>query len=306
MAAFEANYFFYLLPKEGGGPNEYTPNFVGAGPFAATNGDAESTTFEPGQAVYADLSGGTPDQFSYLGQYGHGWIGQYTLTDPETGETFGSFQALFTNDCLCGTETVTVDPAAFVVCFLEGTRIGCPGGERAVESLAAGDLILTASGETRAVRWIGRQSVVAVFASPLHHYPIRIAAGALADHVPTRDLFVSPGHALLIDGLLVQANALVNGTSITRVVRPAPRFTWFHIETEDHAVILAEGTPAETFVDNVTRGRFDNHAEFEALYGTPQTSIMELDQPRVKSARQLPRAIRERLALRAGGLALAS
>jgi hypothetical protein len=87
--------------------------------------------------------------------------------------------------------------------------------------------------------------------------------------------------------------------SITRVTRPEPRFTWFHIETKDHAIILAEGTPAETFVDNVSRARFDNYAEYEALDGRPKASIEELDQPRVKSARQLPAAIRDRLAARA-------
>ena len=89
------------------------------------------------------------------------------------------------------------------------------------------------------------------------------------------------------------------------MTHPEPRFTWFHIETEDHAVILAEGTPAETFVDNVSRARFDNYAEFEALYGKPEASIEELDHPRVKSARQLPAAIRDRLAARASSLGLA-
>jgi hypothetical protein len=92
--------------------------------------------------------------------------------------------------------------------------------------------------------------------------------------------------------------------SITRVTRPEPRFTWFHIETKDHAIILAEGTPAETFVDNVSRARFDNYAEYEALDGRPKASIEELDQPRVKSARQLPTAIRDRLAAHADALGL--
>ena len=190
--------------------------------------------------------------------------------------------------------------AAFVVCFLEGTRIATPGGERPVESLAIGDRVLTASGETRPVRWIGRQSVIAMFADPLTSYPIRIAAGALDENVPARDLYVSPDHALMLDGLLVQAGALVNGTTITRIETPEARFTYFHIELEDHALILAEGAPTETFVDNVSRRRFDNSAEYEALYGTRPAALGEIDRPRVKSARQLPSAIRARLAARAG------
>ena len=173
--------------------------------------------------------------------------------------------------------------------------IATPGGERPVETLEIGDIILAADGSTRAVRWIGRQSVVSVFANPLRSYPIRIAAGALGDGLPKRDLFLSPDHALLVDGVLVQAGALVNHTSITRVMQPGERFTYYHIETEDHALILAEGAPAETFVDNVTRRTFDNYAEYEALYGE-ETAIPELDLPRAMSQRQVPRATRERLA----------
>ena len=53
--------------------------------------------------------------------------------------------------------------------------------------------------------------------------------------------------------------------------------------------------PAETFVDNVTRRRFDNFAEYAALFGEQQAVIAELDVPRIKSARQLPAALRARL-----------
>ncbi|MCB4767942.1 Hint domain-containing protein [Ancylobacter sp. Lp-2] len=208
---------------------------------------------------------------------------------------------LVTSDTtLSGTFTATRE--AMIVCFLEGTHVATPEGERAVETLAAGDLVRTAAGETRPVKWIGRQTVMRTFAEPLHAYPIRIAAGALGDSLPARDLFLSPDHALLIDGVLVQASALVNGTSICRVTQPAERFTYFHIELDDHALILAEGVPAETFVDNVTRRRFDNHAEYIARFGAGDDAIAELDLPRIKSARQLPVAIRARLAARAGTL----
>jgi hypothetical protein len=167
-------------------------------------------------------------------------------------------------------------------------------GEVAVETLAVGDIILTADGSTRTVRWLGKQNVVSVFANPIRSYPIRIAASALGDGLPKRDLFLSPDHALLIDGVLVQAGALVNNTSITRVMAPGERFTYYHIETEDHALILAEGAAAETFVDNVSRRTFDNYAEYETLYGE-ETVIPELDQPRAMSRRQVPPATRERL-----------
>ncbi|GGC55471.1 Hint domain-containing protein [Chelatococcus reniformis] len=187
-------------------------------------------------------------------------------------------------------------------CFLAGTMIATPEGERAVETLAAGDLVLTASGQTRPVLWVGRQTVAAVFADPMRSYPVRVAAGALAEGVPTRDLYVSPDHGVLVDDVLVQASALVNGTTITRVTQPEATFTYYHIELEDHALVLANGTAAETFVDNVSRRQFDNHAEYDALFGDSRARIPELDLPRVKSARQLSRVLRDQLAARAAAL----
>ena len=150
------------------------------------------------------------------------------------------------------------------------------------------------------MRWIGRQTVHAVFANPVRDYPILIAAGALADGVPSRDLFVSPDHALLVDGVL--AGALVNGTSICRVARPAEVFVYYHVELEDHTLILAENAPAETFVGDTIRRRFDNHAEYVALYGEDDRAACELDLPRAMSKRQVPPAIHARLASRAAAL----
>lgn len=192
--------------------------------------------------------------------------------------------------------------AAEAACFCAGTLIATPEGERPVETLAIGDRVLTADGTAREVRWIGRQTIAAAFADPLRALPVRIAAGALGNGLPRRDLTLSPDHALLVDGVLVQAGALVDGLLVTRLADPGPRFTYFHVELEDQSLILAEGVPAETFVDNVTRERFDNFAEFVALYGETGPTIDELALPRVKSARQLPRALGDRLADRAAKL----
>ena len=104
---------------------------------------------------------------------------------------------------------------------------------------------------------------------------------------------------MLVDGILCEAGALVNGTTITRV--PLPEFgesyTVYHVETENHEIILANGTPAETFIDNATRKAFDNYAEFEALYGENPPEMKELPHPRAANARQLPKRIRTRFGL---------
>jgi hypothetical protein len=127
--------------------------------------------------------------------------------------------------------------------------------------------------------------------------PVRIRPGALAENVPSRDLFVSPDHALLVDGVLIQAGSLVNGSSIARFSDVPVTFTYYHVELHDHSLVLAQNTPAETFIDHVARRAFDNWAEYEALYPASQ-SITEMRLPRAKAARQVPQATRTRLAAR--------
>jgi len=189
----------------------------------------------------------------------------------------------------------------YVSCFLEGTQIATRTGPVAVEYLRVGDCVLTAEEKQVPVKWIWRQTVHTCLGQSMSNIPILIHANALAAGLPVRDLRVTADHALLIDGALVQAGALVNGTTIRRMTAAelGARSTVFHVEMENHALILAEGVAAETFVDNVTRRRFNNYAEYEALYGEAGASIAELDLPRVKSARQLPAPIRQRLYERA-------
>jgi hypothetical protein len=179
-------------------------------------------------------------------------------------------------------------------CFLAGTRIAVSASETAdIETLKAGDLVLTHDGRQVPVLWAGRHTVSRRFADP-RHLPIRIAAGALGGGAPERDLLVSPCHALLIEGVLVQAGALVNGVSITVETATAETFVYYHLETEDHSLILAEGVPAETFIDNIGRMAFDNWDEHQALFPNGR-DMAELDLPRVTSARQLPAAIASRI-----------
>lgn len=194
--------------------------------------------------------------------------------------------------------TVTVTSLNSTICFMAGTMVQTPDGEVAVETLKKGAQVLTHDGQVATVDWLGIQTVSLVFADKLRVLPIRIKAGAIGDNVPSRDLLVSPDHAILVEGALVHAGALVNGTSIVRETNVPTTFTYYHVEVEDHSLILAENTPAETFVDNVDRLHFDNWAEHEALYPNGK-SVTELPYPRAKSHRQVPVSTRVMLAARA-------
>jgi len=193
---------------------------------------------------------------------------------------------------------VVINEQVVVNCFLTGTGIATANGDVAVEDLARGDFLLTPSGSTVPIRWIGRQTVSTRFAAAERLTPVRIRAGALSQGLPTRDLTLTADHALLIDGLLINAGALVNGTSIAFVPLSdlGDSYTVYHIETETHDVILAEGVPAETYIDYIGRQAFDNYDEYVALYGA-SCRIVESTAPRITAARQLPAALRARLGI---------
>jgi hypothetical protein len=156
------------------------------------------------------------------------------------------------------------------MCFLKGTKIQTAEGERKVEDLTIGDLLPTMFGGLRPVQWIGRYPIRR--SDPTKPWvkdalPVRIARSALAPDVPHSDLYVTRGHSLLIDGVLVPAEVLINGTTITRYeAREYDELEFFHIKLESHDVIYAEGAPAETLL-NVEESAV-NFAEYLRQYGT--------------------------------------
>lgn len=216
-------------------------------------------------------------------------------TDP--AQVVVNFENLFGVGGTANFPASTLDLNVFIVCFAEGSLIATPEGECAVERLQIGDLVVTADGRQVPVKWIGQQTVSKLFTPRKEFTPVRVLAGALGNGVPHSDLVVTAAHALVINGLAITAGALVNGSSIiNEPYEDLPeRVTYYHIETEAHEVILANGAAAETFVDYVTRRHFDNYAEYEALFGAEAT-IDEMPMLRISSSRLVPASIRARLA----------
>ncbi|AHJ66000.1 Hint domain-containing protein [Granulibacter bethesdensis] len=145
-------------------------------------------------------------------------------------------------------------------CFLAGSMIGTPDGERPVEELRAGDRVLAfRDGVQHAaqVTWAGHASVTACVGLPddMAGYPVRVLKDALADGVPSRDLLITPEHCLFLDGKFIPVRMLVNGSSII-YDRSITDYQYYHIETEGHAVIRAEGALTESYLDTGNRIRF--------------------------------------------------
>ncbi len=143
-------------------------------------------------------------------------------------------------------------------CFVRGTRIQTSGGEVPVEALRAGDMVRTLSGVNRPIKWIGHRQVNVGLSRERHlTAPIRIRHGSFADGMPHRDLLVSPDHAILVDGMLICARQLLNGTTIWQ--EPGWDLVhYFHVELESHDILLAEGLAAESYLDTNNRGFFGN------------------------------------------------
>ena len=188
--------------------------------------------------------------------------------------TDGDGSRIVTNRATGATDTLTnVESLRFEapVCFTTGTRIAAIRGGRIVqvpvEALCVGDIALTATGDHRPIRWIGRRRIVpAEHRAPSDQWPVRVLAGAFgvdADGaaVPARDLRLSPGHPVLVggdadhrEGMLVPIMCLVNGTSIAR--EAVAEVVYWHVELDRHDLLLAEGLPAESYFECGSRPWF--------------------------------------------------
>jgi hypothetical protein len=155
----------------------------------------------------------------------------------------------YTLDDFVVTNNGTNTDISIVACFGAGTRILTDRGEIQVEALRPGMRVVTLSDrQAVAVKWVGSRT--------LAHTPVvRIAAGAFGAGAPHRPLILSPDHAVFAGDALVPVRHLVNGASIAVLTRA--EVTFVHVELAAHAVLLAEGLPAESYLDTGNRAAFD-------------------------------------------------
>lgn len=157
-----------------------------------------------------------------------------------------------------GNDNVPYNSIPSIICFTPDAMITTPRGQVAVQDLQVGDLVITADNGLQAIRWIGRKRMSG---ARLQAYPelrpVRIRKDAFGPGQPTRDLWVSPQHRMLVRSeraaldfgeteMLLPAKGLLNDSSIT--VDYGMRETdYIHILFDRHEVIFANGTPSESF-----------------------------------------------------------
>jgi hypothetical protein len=273
-----------------------------SGAFLETAQDFGDATFTVGETVYVfGDSGNYQAQLTYYGFLGTGPTSGVILFEgpPGSGKYFLYSNDVYTLGQDAGTTTSGTSSDPF--CIARGTFVDVPGGRVRVEDLRPGDVVMTSEGDEAAVRWIGRQTHrPSVGARDTR--PVIVRAGAIDVSVPDADLTVSADHGILIDDVLVNARALVNGATVAFAdVAAGETVDYFHLELDDHRTVLANGAPVESFVDNVSRQGFDNYDEWVALGLEPLPSN-PTPFLRAKSARQVPQRVRDRMAARAEAL----
>jgi hypothetical protein len=220
----------------------------------APNEDAGTISgFQMGDAI------AVVNEFAIGETFSNGFL---TLTGTGPNETLafaGKFATKdFTLTSIYNATEITTD----IPCFCAGTSILTTTGEKPVEDIVPGDELVTClpGGPTsRKVIWTGRRQIkIAQHAAPALIRPIRIRAGAIAPGVPKHDLRLSPHHAVYLGGCLFEAQALVNGDTIYQE-QNTETVTYHHIELDAHSIILANGLPAESFLDTGNRTMFDNN-----------------------------------------------
>lgn len=100
--------------------------------------------------------------------------------------------------------------------------------------------------------------------------PIRVSRFAIDSRTPQRDLYLSQEHFLLIDGVLIPAKHLVNERSIAfdDNAEMSETIEHFCVELNNHQVIFAEGTAADSFRYTGGQIAWDNLADYQNLYGS--------------------------------------
>ena len=254
--------------------NNITYNFHNNGTGTTNTGAIEYKDFTVGTTVTAGqkvtgLAKGDEFVVDGVNFTGANFVvnsGTLTVTAGSSVINFTNLGTLLNGSALVAGDFSGSGSAIVIVCYARGTRLQTPEGEVAIENLTAGDLVTTATGEAHPVKWIGKRRIdLAAHPRPETVAPVRITANAFADQMPHTDLLVSPDHAVFVDGKLICARQLINGTTILQETGSAA-VEYFHVELDQHAILLAEGLPAESYLNTGNSGFFSNSGEPMVLH----------------------------------------
>jgi hypothetical protein len=154
---------------------------------------------------------------------------------------------------------------ASLPCFAAGSRIATPAGPVPVEQLAPGMIVESLLGGPQPIRWVGRRHVdCRRHPDPAAVWPVRVRAHAFGLSQPSRDLYLSPDHAIFLSEVLIPVKYLIDGEAIRQV--PRDRVTYYHLELDRHDVLSAEGLAAESLLPQADRTAFGNGGDIMQIH----------------------------------------
>ncbi|CCT60935.1 outer membrane protein (plasmid) [Acetobacter pasteurianus 386B] len=95
---------------------------------------------------------------------------------------------------------------------------------------------------------------------------MRILKDAIADGVPYKDMLITAEHCLFFKDRFVPVRMLVNGVSIF-YDKSITSYDYYHVETEQHSVITADGMLTESYLDTGNRSSFRQEGKVATLRG---------------------------------------
>lgn len=264
---------------------------TGSGPLsgAFVDDDAQLSQADDGTTTFA-LTGGTAQPINYIGSGTIGTVGVLGITlFPRPVAVFEAggqiyFYAPEGLPPLSGLSfSLSINPNApfdlppgMLICFATGTRIATDRGPKPIEDLRVGDLVATCDHGFKAIRWIGSQRISRrALRMDERLRPVRIAAGALGDGLPERDLLVTRQHRLCVTAppaaargsageVLVPAKDFCGSPGAAQLGHEAPVEYW-HLLFDAHELVLAEGVPAESLFLGVQARRSIEPADIAEL-----------------------------------------
>ncbi|WP_158932802.1 Hint domain-containing protein [Acidisphaera sp. S103] len=255
-----------ILPTNGnargsgysGGVGNYGAGGFGGGGAGGYDGGGSGGGFSGG-------GGGGYARFGYYGGGGGGSLDNGTSQTLVAAENSGS-----------GLVTIDLEPP----CFLRGTHILTPAGEVPVETLRPGDLVTTVSGAHRPLRWVGFGRTLVTPRNRDRATPVVILRHALGEFRPHRDLYITRGHSLYLQGVLIPVEELINHRSIAWV-EEAQVVEYYHLELDSHDVVVAERVAAESYREDGNSAQFQNAATRPLVPPMPPYAPVLHDHPTV-------------------------
>lgn len=143
-------------------------------------------------------------------------------------------------------------------CYSKGTLILTNQGYIKVEDIKKGDIVVTEGNissngilernidiKETPIIWINK-FIPKILNSKSR--PICITKNAFGEKSPFVDLYVSPGHGLLINDKMIQSSHLINGETIY-LDNECETVEYYHLECDRHSAIYANGVLAETYLE---------------------------------------------------------